>query len=350
MKYTQMTLDELKAERVKVQEAMKTAEDKIALQEQEAAINEQIRKKELEQEQSERLQRSKQSIEVFVNVVQSIWDAILPEDTYETILGKTEYADKRQDFYKLVHAYHSEDMQATETYYEGLLQDRDEKFRKLTEQAMQTENQLTEARKAMEQAQRETIHINEKLNDEIQAAADSVRMLNETKTRLNEAQEIIEKGRSAELENVNLRLKIVEIEEKLNDLNKAKEIAKPSENLQNMIENIKNKTSKTNKTQLQAAIERWELPPIEMPKEEQFREQATETEPADNPISAPPEVTFRDDATVEVENSGAGDHTADAGTLAERVVELERKVEYIQRHLFSVEAPKTQAESIKESA
>lgn len=97
---------------------------------------------------------------------------------------------------------------------------------------------------------------------------------------------------------------------------------------------LKLSSSLANKTQLQAALERWELPPIEMPKEEQFREQVTETESADHSIPAPPEVTFRDDAQIAVEDSGAGDHTANDETweasVERRLAELKRAVDVVR--------------------
>lgn len=113
-------------------------------------------------------------------------------------------------------------------------------------------------------------------------------------------------------------------------------------------------------------LERWSkmMPDVIAPPEitvSPFRgdDQADNTtvpmdEPADgNDTASHTEVIFRDQVEGVQSGADSGDHADQGqtvGTLAERVGELEKKVEYIQRHLFSVEAPETQVESIKESA
>lgn len=192
---------------------------------------------ELEQQQSkvQREIKTAEAIDSYVDTVAQIWDALFPAAIFEGILGINEYAEKRQDFYKLNHTYFAEKVEKLNADHEEEIAAKDEKIRTLNLQGLETENQLAEANRRIEQLQNE-LH-QAKFDREV-----AVEENEKISSRLEQMNEEVEKGKAAIVENCELRQTILRLEEKIAASQQPKTAEKPSENLQSMLEQVKSKS------------------------------------------------------------------------------------------------------------
>ncbi|RAV22215.1 hypothetical protein [Paenibacillus contaminans] len=102
-----------------------------------------VQEQQLKDEQQEREQR-------FVENVGGLMDKMIQSGLYEKVYGDKpaegeriyEYEDNRKNFYMAVISLLEEDKEADRQYYEDLLNARDEKVRRLTQQGIENENHL----------------------------------------------------------------------------------------------------------------------------------------------------------------------------------------------------------------
>jgi len=254
------------------------------LEREKAALLEKLRQKEeeqqwlaqLEAEKGQRDQQAAETIDSYVDTVAQIWEALFPVDAYERLFGGVnEYADKRQDFYKLNHAYFAEKVAKINTAHESEIAAKDEKYRALSVQMAEASSQLSDLRRQLEESER--------------ALADLERDHKELTEQLDrmDAEMIANDRLIAELQAENADLK-----SKLAAANQPKTADKPSDNLQTMLEEVKQKNAAAYQTAIQkadAALVRLGLvepkPPaieeVQPAGEDSFRGQNGETPSAD---------------------------------------------------------------------
>jgi predicted ribosome quality control (RQC) complex YloA/Tae2 family protein len=104
------------------------------------------------------------------STLSSIFEATLPKDATVKLIGLTEYESTQQTFNQLVDQAVDEDQTALYAAFNTQLEQRDEKFRVLTSQALDVQNQLDKASGTI-QTQAETIAGYEKTIDDLHNAA-----------------------------------------------------------------------------------------------------------------------------------------------------------------------------------
>lgn len=303
-------------------------------------------------EKAEREQKTAETIDSYVDTVAQIWDALFPTDPFEQLLGKNDYAEKRQDFYKLNHLYFAEKVAKINADHEDEIAAKDEKYRLLTKQALETENQLAEARRE-----------NQTLSDQLWQAGEEIKERDHRLENLNERmQEIIKERDEALQKNGELHGRIAELESKLEEATKPKSAEKPSENLQIMLEQVKSKNEakkhllnvrpiagnwveginpETGKKEVVHTSELAELQPpeVEAAGENSFRGENPSVESQNSGISAPESEgmsapsAFPEAAESSMDGSGNTGLASDVQYDVRAEIEaLKRRVERIERH------------------
>jgi hypothetical protein len=282
-----------------------------------------------EQAKEVRIQKQTETIDSLLQEIQDAnpFGAMFPKEHYVSVFGLTEYEQYQQNMNEFIYGTLNDYGAKLNELHNSEIELKDEKIRLLNQQGMETENQLAESRKELSVKVGGIQILHNSLNEERESNKRLVEMLNATKQQLNETQEQIEKGKAAELENVKLRQQIVELESKLEQAQKPREAQESSQSIKDRVASLKNKT------QLQAGLERWNLPPlptVEPPTVgEQFRQEDTaddSTAPvADPEADAIPAADSEVDFPV-VEGSPELAEQADGKTLEERVRALELAV------------------------
>lgn len=176
------------------------------------------RRSELAQK-AEREQKKQETMDEYMDTLSQMFETLFPGKVFREVWGIELYMEKQSQFYQLNHQYVSEKVDAMHLENEKELALKDERIRLLNDQLTRAE---------------------EKLEAEVQAQNEIMELLNETKTRLNRAEEEIEKGKAAMQENVALRQTIVNLEEQLKAAQKPRE-DKTSQKLSDMMNAIKTK-------------------------------------------------------------------------------------------------------------
>lgn len=290
-----------------------------------------IQKQQEQAEKSNRQQKAAATIDSYVDTVAQIWDALFPAAIFEGMLGINEYAEKRQDFYKLNHAYFADKVEKLNADHEEEIAAKDERFRRLTAQAQETENQLAEVKRELAAA-----HSN--IADAERAYAELEKDHDELRQDYNELEkDMIENDRLIE----QLQLENDELRDKLAASKQPKTAEKPSENLQSILDEIKSKNAtmswgeKANK-----ALERWNLlplpeipaPEVEPVGETSFREQDSASDATDRGLH--PAGEAEGDVTFPAAAESGMDESGDAGLAAvsrEEFEALKARVDRMER-------------------
>lgn len=228
---------------------------------------------ELEQQQSaeELQQKETEHSDKLLDIANQIYEALFPRGTYTSILGLNTYEEKQQSFNQLYHAAINEHTQPLIDSFKDEIAKRDEKLKVLTQQGMETENQLSDAKKQLHDALRDrddAIQAHKALEDEL-ASVKATRAQKDAETakmdaQINDLTEQVEKGNSAQRENVQLRQQILDLEAKLEQAKKP--VAPPSAAFTELLEQTK-KASESLDTKVARSLDRWSqlLPEIVPP-------------------------------------------------------------------------------------
>ncbi|GCL71780.1 hypothetical protein PN4B1_16850 [Paenibacillus naphthalenovorans] len=295
-------------------------------------------------EKEQREQKKQDTIDEYVDIVSQMFEALFPSEKYRPLFGITEYEEKRAQFYQLNHAYVTEKIEAIHQENELALALKDERYRLLNNKALRVQEQLDEAKKEIAQLQSRADRFEDMYNDKKQSHDEILELLNETKNKLNEAQEQIEKGNAAISENCKLRQDIIELEAKLEAAQKPK-TSQPSQKLSDIMNEIKSK----NDLKADDWIARWNarqksdevkipLPEISVPEvtESPFRNE-NNTAYAEEYRISPPEVVapvggsfqideeFTQAGPIEIPTQQTNGEVV-AKTVEERLEALERAV------------------------
>jgi uncharacterized phage infection (PIP) family protein YhgE len=231
------------------------------------------KKVELEQQQSakELEQKESEHSDKLLDIANQIYEALFPRDKYTSLLGLNTYEEKQQGFNQLYHAAINEHTQPLIDSFKDEIAKRDEKIKALNEQGMETENQLAEAKKQLQDALRDrddALQAHQALDEELTALkatraqkdADAIKMA----AQITQLEAQVEKGNAAQLENVQLRQQIVDLEAKLEQAQKP--AAKPSAAFSELLEQTK-KASEMLDAKVQRGLDRWSqlLPEIVPP-------------------------------------------------------------------------------------
>lgn len=179
-------------------------------------VDNRISEMEFQSQKEERQQRKEETINEYVDILSDMFDALLPKEIYEQLLGLTEYNEKRQHFYQLNQAYFSEKVQVIHEAYESDLADKDRRIKEIEEQRNglvdKLETRIAEEATAHDQTKEELV---------------------ETKVKLKEVEE---KLGATTRENDELRRKVMELEEKIESKQQKTE---PSQSLKSTIASIR---------------------------------------------------------------------------------------------------------------
>jgi septal ring factor EnvC (AmiA/AmiB activator) len=240
-----MEIQEIQEQLAQVRAEMATENQRGALADQGKILNLQQKEQELvqqlvnaqeaqyelqqQQEKEQRDQKQQEVIDNAVDLLPSIFEALLPQDTYAEILGLTQYGELRQQFYQLCRAYTAEQVQTVSQQYELELAQKDEKIRLLNKQSLEDRQQL-------DAANAQIAELTKQLQDEKDAHDKTQADLAATRAQLN----------TALSDNAAKDEKIAELQAK-------QPKAEPSANLQEMITKIKS----TNTLSADDLIARW---------------------------------------------------------------------------------------------
>jgi len=331
------------------------------------AINAEIARMEQEQQlqndQQEREQRHTEN-------VGGLMEKLLDSGFFEKIYGEKpaegeriyEYDENRRNFYMIVNAMMEEEKEADRQYYEPRLTERDEKIRRLTEQGMETENQLI--------AERDKVA---ELNDKITAldaeAAEQEEVLQKANAERDKAVEQLELEKSKHNLTLNQynqlgaicdqkNAQITELETKLEQAQRTK-ASTTTESTKDLIANLKPATNweaKANK-----GLERWpelNLPPITEPEApsvnggDSFRTEVAAPELTSDQFHTPeaPEAVseeqFRLGTTYQSQQTMVGDGSGEGGGTEEGQTDNQHVSEAVSRKEF--EALKKRVEAIED--
>lgn len=170
------------------------------------------------EEQQVREQLNKETIESTVDALAQMFEALWPESTYKTLIGITEFEEKRQNFYQLTNLLITEKLDASNAAQEQILAQRDEKIQSLTSQAAEFKAQYEEEKRIRETTQ-EAFN---KLSDDYTAL--------ETKAAADKA------AYESNIANLNAKLDAAQ---------KTKEETKPSQSFTDKINAIKSRNELT---------------------------------------------------------------------------------------------------------
>lgn len=303
---------------------------------------------EQEQEQEGREQKQVEHIDGFIDVAQQVFEALFPEEVYGKLLGLTEYEDKRQDFYKLSHATYAEQLNQVFEAQNLVIAAKDEKIQTLTKQGLETENQLTAARKERDDS-------NEQIHDLATEITEREEQLRDVTARRDNLEKLyVEENRmhtEALQKNAELHNTIAELQSKLEQATKPKEPV--SDNLQSLINSVKIKSIKdlTASEMEQRFLDRMthggkvmsiEPPSIGETRGNTFRledipgadQEAVVEESFRSETESLPEAQPGADSTdYGGQESTVGENTEK--TVEQRVAELERKMAVVEDRLFT---------------
>lgn len=293
-------------------------------------------------EKEQREQKKQDTIDEYVDIVSQMFEALFPSEKYRPLFGITEYEEKRAQFYQLNHAYVTEKIEEIHQENELALALKDERYRLLNDQALRVQEQLDEAGRKITKMEEEIDVLIDKYSESEKGRAEALRLLNETKSRLNNAEKTIEQLRhEAGIQTE----QIATLQEKLEAAQKPKEESKPSQKLSDMLTEIKSK----NTTDADEWIARWNarqksdevkipLPEISVPEvtESPFRNENNTAYAEEYRISPPEVVTpvggsfqideeFTQAGPIEIPTQQPNGEVV-AKTVEERLEALERAV------------------------
>ncbi|MEF3306667.1 hypothetical protein [Paenibacillus sp. GYB003] len=205
--------------------AADTYRQQIAVLESELAQIEQT-----EQEHAAREQKTEELMDEYNETLNSIFDALLPEDKFAAILGLNEYEQLRQDYKRVHNAYYSDKVAKLNEEHAQEIENWREKFGRLTKQAQETENQLAQTRKELEVGlEANSMYAVE--NEELTRKVEELRL---------EIDEKADQFLNIQAENKRLVSEIEELKSKLEQAQKPKDTAK-SEALNKVLDEIKSR-------------------------------------------------------------------------------------------------------------
>lgn len=190
-----------------------------------------------------------------------------------------EYDEQRKEFNFIIIDFVREQFDKVHKQHNAEIGTKDEKIRALTMQGMETENQLAEAKKDVQD-----------LTGELNDAHDTISGL-----RI-EVESISESCRKAQSEYYSAVERIKELEAKLEQAQKPKEYASPTQELADRVAKLSQKSSGGMKTQLEIAMERYnlQLPELNPTQETPFRNEVTTSESGSDQLHPTDETTAVD--------------------------------------------------------
>jgi len=267
-----MNLEELKSERTKVQEQMRTSsgEELERLQQREAELNEQIRQ--MEQGERERAQEAE------------LQEIVLPHDfnkVFDDHRANEIIIEVIRDFQRQANAKHNEDIAAIRAGYEDQLRAAADRELQLQRQNRELQEDYDMCAKENAEQNRDIIGLLAERNEARTNRDNAARQLDEANQEIGRLKEHIEDLR-IQLANAPAPKAAIEIE--------------GTSKLDELVAQVK--TSKESLAdKVNRGLARYGIPPIEVPtlpvtQESPFRENTT-PELADNRIPDPTEVVFR---------------------------------------------------------
>lgn len=290
------------------------------------------------EQQQETTQREQKQQEHIDGLLQAVFDLGIFESIVDKPLEQDpndrerihEYEDRRKEFYLILYDFEKEQQQSLIDVHNEEIAQKDEKIRELIAAGVEKDNQLTEVRK----------HLNEALDRNAKLVEENNQFA-ERESKVAEEQENYEAkirdldgllGQTQTLLNL-ANDKIGDLQSKLEAAQKPAEYTAPSQSLKERVESLKKKSP----SQLDAALARWNLPPLDAPVIQEEVSQTGGTFPATQPTGDQvhsPEVaenvgeSFREEQTDGLLMEG---HAANDSVVAQEPVTIDQLNDRLKR-------------------